>query len=39
MIFNFNIPTIEDNVNLVGLLKKPGKPEWSNDILDFNEAR
>ena len=39
MIYNFDVPTIEDNVDFPSLIKKLGQPEWKQEIDDFFELR
>jgi hypothetical protein len=39
MIYNFPIPTIEDDVNFPDLIKKPGQPEWIKEVIEYNDCR
>jgi len=39
MIYNFTIPTIEDNVDFTKILLKPVSAEWMKELTEYNEAR
>ena len=39
MIYNFSIPTIEDNVDFTKILRKPVSAEGMKELTDYNEAR
>lgn len=39
MIYNFSIPTIEDNVDFSKLLLKPVSAEQAKELAEFTEAR
>ena len=39
MIYNFTIPTIEDNVDFTKLLKQNISAETMKELVEYNEAR